>query len=126
MMVINVKVNQVELVGPAEDLFDHPHMMSDGVDAVRIQPQRFLANRNESRGCDRIAAGKQGYLVSEGHQLLRKPRDDSFRPSIKTWRNAFVKWRDLGNPHALGSFWNENATKMNENLPLSPDLGLKR
>jgi hypothetical protein len=71
--IIDVKVNEVELLRLTENPFYHQSMMCQRIDAFWIEPERFFACGNQSRVGYRVAAGKQGYVVSERDQLFRQP-----------------------------------------------------
>jgi hypothetical protein len=104
MQIIRMKVDEVELFRLAKDLLHHQYMMREGIDRIGVQPQRFLAGFHEVSVGYRIAARKQSDLVAQCHETFRKPGNNSFGPSIVSRRNTLIKWRNLGNPHPLGSF----------------------
>ena|ERR1700730_5811593 len=110
MKIIDVKVDQIELIRIVKNLFHHQSVMCNGIDAIGIEPKRFFARGNQPCVGYRVATGKQGNVVPEQNELLREPGDDSLRSPIKSRRNAFIKWRDLGNPHALTPFRRKSPT----------------
>src|SRR5262249_44257348 len=49
----------------------------------------------------RIAAGEQGHVVAEPHQLLRQVGDDALGAAIEPGRNALHQGGDLRNSHVM-------------------------
>ena len=56
--VIGMKMNEVKVLGLAENPFDHQNVVGERVDAIGIEPERFLARRNQAGPRHRIAASK--------------------------------------------------------------------
>src|ERR1700676_195620 len=65
MKIIDVKVNEVEFVGLIENTLHHRDMMCQWIDTIRIEPKRLFTRRNQFGIGHRVAAGKQGHVVSE-------------------------------------------------------------
>jgi hypothetical protein len=63
--VIGMKVNNIELLRLAENLFNHQGMVGQRIDAIRIESQRFFTGGNQACIGHRVPAGKQGDVVSE-------------------------------------------------------------
>jgi hypothetical protein len=58
MQIVAMKVDNVEVFRPAKDLFDHQDVMGQRIDAIRVEPERFLAGFDQVSVGDRIAARK--------------------------------------------------------------------
>ena len=71
--VVNVVVNDVKILFFAEDLVQHDDVMSQLVDAIRIQSQSSFTGRDQTRCSQGVSARKQGYLMTETDQFLRQP-----------------------------------------------------
>jgi hypothetical protein len=99
MKVSSVKMNQIELINVLNDVIYQKDFPRHGIFAAFIFPQRPLARCNKPRICNRIAAGKQGHVVSGANQFLSEVRHDPFRSSIVFRRHALNEWRNLSNSH---------------------------
>ena len=89
MQVPSVKMNEIELIGMLDHVIYQKNFPCHWVFAALILSERTLARRNKPCICNRIAAGKQSYVVAGANQFLSEVRDDPFRPSIVFRRHAF-------------------------------------
>jgi hypothetical protein len=86
---IDVEMDHVELIGSSTDSIEHHEVASDVV-ADTGEPQPLGNARHESSRSRRIPARKQRDVVALGHQLLGKPGDYPFRPTVQ------LRWNRLG------------------------------
>src|SRR5437867_11804857 len=93
-----MEMNNVELVEPLKDLFQHDDMMGKRVHGL-AQSQRSWTDWNQTRGCLGIAAGKKCNLFSLPHELFRQIRDNALRSAVTVWRYAFRERSYLGDFH---------------------------
>jgi len=100
VQVINMEVNDVETMFPAEQLFQHYDVVSQLVDAALTQPQRLWTYWHKMSAGNGIAAREKRHIVSKANQFLGKIGHHSFRPAIKFRGNTFHKRRNLGNSHS--------------------------
>ena len=73
MQIVGMKMNDIEIFSPAENVLDHQHMVRQRIHTIRIQPQRPLAAFHQFRVRYRIAAGKQSDIMAEANQLFGQP-----------------------------------------------------
>src|SRR5437016_13386840 len=81
--IVDMEMNNVELVEPLKDLFQHQDMMGKRVHGL-AQSQRSWTDWNQTRGCLGVAAGKKCNLFSLPHELFRQITDNALRPA-RTW-----------------------------------------
>src|SRR5215831_1823137 len=93
-------MNQVELRGAPEDLFEHHVMVSERIDAAGIGSQRTRAASHQLRIRDRISASEQRHLVPPPDELFCQIGHDTFGPAVLFRRHAFIEWGDLRNFHS--------------------------
>ena len=92
-------VDDVEFIGAPPDLVQHRQVGSDRRLETGVQPQRVTARRLQPGGGDRLAAGKQRYLMPAPDQPVGKVGDDAFRAAVEQRRHGLVEGRDLGDAH---------------------------
>ncbi len=91
-------MDHVEFVRDVPDAFEHPGENGVPVDG-RCPGQRSIADRHQFGGGDRIAAGKQGHVVTLPHQFFRQVGDDPFGAPVELRRHALTQRSNLGNFH---------------------------
>ncbi len=95
--VIDMKMNDVELVGALENFFKHHKMMGKLILAfVVVQAEGFWAGWNQPRCGLGIAASKQGDLMPSLDQRLGQIGDYPLCSAVELWGNALVKRCYLG------------------------------
>ena len=97
--IVNVKMDQVKVGRLFEHLFKQENVMRQRGAALGIKAQSPRTCRYKTGIGYGISAGEQRDVVAQAHQLLRKPRDYALRSPVKQGRDAFKKWRYLGNSH---------------------------
>ena len=99
VQVVDVIVKDVEVGRRPRDTLEHDEVPRDRIDRGPVPPQRLLGDGDEPARRGRVAARKQRDVVAGSNQRLGEVGDDAFRAAVLGWRNAFVKRRDLGDPH---------------------------
>jgi hypothetical protein len=94
-----VKVQDVELVGPAPHPVEHKHVIGKGVFDRWIQTECLAGARHQFGAAEGVAAGKQRDRVSLTNELFGEPEDHSFGSPIEAGWNAFHQWSDLRDFH---------------------------
>ena len=84
-----MEMQQVELLRPSGDLFDHAHVKSVGITYRAVEPDGGRPHWLEPRARDGIPACKQRDVMPERDEFLGQPRDDAFGSAIKLRRNSF-------------------------------------
>src|SRR5262245_37998021 len=98
MEVIDVKMNEIELLGALKHLLEHQDMVRKSIDRF-AQPERAWRAGHQRRSRLRIAAGKKSNVVTLSHQFFGQIRDDAFGSAITVRWNTFIKGRYLCNFH---------------------------
>jgi hypothetical protein len=97
MHVVDVKMNNVELIGAFENFLKHYKMMGKLILAfVVVQAEGFWAGWNQPRCRPGIAARKQGDLVPSLDQRLGQIGDYTLGTAVELWGHALVKRCYLG------------------------------
>ena len=99
MQVVTVEMDEVELLAPPVNVFQHRQVVRERIRTAAITAQVPSAAGNQACLGDRVAAGKESDLMALPDELFRKIRYDSLRPAIVFWRNAFKKRRYLCDSH---------------------------
>ncbi|GBD19206.1 hypothetical protein HRbin27_01710 [bacterium HR27] len=97
--VIDMRVDDVELVGPGVHLLEHRHVERDRIlGAEETQPP--FSHRHQARAGLRIGRREERHVVPAPDQLLDERVHDTFRPTVQLGRYRFEERRDLRDPHA--------------------------
>lgn len=99
MQIIGAKVEDVECLRPLPHRLQQGHVMRQGVFYLSIEPKCLPAARDQSSRGHRIAAGKQGDLMTLANELFRDPGDDALGAAVGRRRDAFDQWSHLRNLH---------------------------
>ena len=92
---VDVKVDEIILVGIGADLVDHRH----GIGNMTVDPVESQSTRRAGYQFGRrfaVAAGIERHIMAEIDQRFGEPPDDSFGPTVELGRNGFGQRRDLG------------------------------
>src|SRR5262249_27272670 len=87
-IVIEVKVQQIEIVNPLANLLEHGHVQRIRIADRAIQTQGLRPTCLEVRRSLRIAAREQYDLMSERDQFVGQPRNNTLGASIQPGRNG--------------------------------------
>ena len=101
LKLIDMEVQDVEVVGALAHAIEHQHVIGDRIDDAGVEPQRLGHAGHEIGRRDRIAAGKQGHIVTQRDELFGQVGDDPFGAAIKPWRHALDQRRDLRDFHCV-------------------------
>jgi len=99
-IIIEMKVQQIEIVSPLANLLEHGHMQRIGIADRAIQTQGFRPTCLEVGRRFRIAAREQDDVMSERDQFVGQPRNDALGASIKLGRNGLSQRSYLRDLHA--------------------------
>jgi hypothetical protein len=99
MQVVDVEVQHVEIVRLLHNPFEHQDVMRELVDAMRVEPQRARARRDEPRRRFGVAAREERDIVTLRHQFLREVGNDSLGAAVILRGDALVKGCYLRNSH---------------------------
>jgi hypothetical protein len=80
---VNVKVQDVKLLGHPADFVEHDEMIRNGVCNVGIKPKGALAAGFKSSGGDRVGAGEESHVVTLPDQFLGTIGDDPLSSPIQ-------------------------------------------
>ena len=89
MELRDMKVDDIEFVRALRDLFEHQDMRRERIANAAVEAQRVRPYRDQTRQRLGIAAGEEGHIVAQPDELVRQECDNSFGPSVQSWRNAF-------------------------------------
>jgi len=64
MKVTGMKMNHIELASVLDHVIYQNHFSCHWILATLILPKRATGRRNKPRACYRVAAAKQGYVVT--------------------------------------------------------------
>jgi hypothetical protein len=67
---VNVKVQDVELGGPAADFVEHDEMIRNRISHGRVETKSAFAANLKSGGGYRVAAGEEGHIMTLAHQFF--------------------------------------------------------
>ena len=70
MKLVDVKMENVELVGALANLIEHQHIIGDGIADRGRKTKRRLGTRHELGRGQRVATGKERELMTLLDQLL--------------------------------------------------------
>ena len=102
--LVDMEVQDVEFIGALAHAIEHQHVVGNWIADAVFEPQRFGYARHKIGGRDRIAAGKEGDLMAERHQLLGQVGDDPLGAAIEARGNAFDQRRDLRDFHTFPNY----------------------
>ena len=97
---VGVEMDQVEF----RDMVPHRRQQGHvggqiGLQRTRVQPDRLVPHRDQSRPRPGVGAGEQGHLMAEVDQGIGQMRDDTLGAAVKSGRNRLIQRGDLGNFH---------------------------
>jgi len=98
-IIIEMKVEKIEVVGAAAHVFKHRHVQRVRIADRAVEPQRARPECFKFCGSAGVAACKQRDLVTERHQFFCQPVNDAFGASVKLRRNRLGERRNLSNVH---------------------------
>ena len=97
--IIDVKMDNVEFLGPARQHFQHNDVRRQIIPHCPIEAQRAAAHRLQPGFGDAVAGGEQGNIVTEGGELVGEVGDDALGAAIELGRHRFHQWRNLCDLH---------------------------
>ena len=86
--LVDMKMQDVKLRCHVAQLFEHDHVVGDGVAHGRIEPQRLFAEGHQPRRAYGVSAGKQGDLVALRNQFLGEVGHDALGAAVKPRRHT--------------------------------------
>src|SRR6516165_3872238 len=98
-IVIEVKVQDIEIRGTPAHLFQHCHMQGARILDRTVEPQRSWPYRGKFRGGAGVTAGEKRDLVIKGHEFLSQPMDYPLGAAVKLRRDGLGQRCDLRNAH---------------------------
>src|SRR5262245_7925019 len=104
MQVIDVEMDDVKGRGFLEDLLELEKMICQPIHTSWIQSKRTLAGRDQTAFGDRVTTREQSNVMTLVDQFFSKIGNNTLGSTVAERRNAFVKWRDLGNSHNSSYF----------------------
>ena len=97
--LVDMKMEDVELVGHAPHSVEHHHVIRDWVAHVRIEPQRTFTTRNESSSRVRFRTGEECDVMPLRYQRLSEEACYSLRTPIGPRWNTLDQRSDLRDFH---------------------------
>ena len=97
--VVDVKVQNVELIGSPVDQFQHPCIGRHPVPYARIEPDRLRPHRLELRRSNQSSAGEQGHVVTHTDQFFGEISDHPLGSAVQLRGNRFKQRRNLSDAH---------------------------
>ena len=91
MQNVNVKVQDVKLLGHPADFVEHDEMIRNRVGNVGIQTKGAPTAGFKSSGGDRVAAGEESHVVTLPDQFLGQIGHDPFSSPVQLGRAALHK-----------------------------------
>ncbi|MGY4291235.1 hypothetical protein ACVWXO_010501 [Bradyrhizobium sp. LM2.7] len=79
--------------------FQHHHVQRVRIAHGTVEPECPRPQSIQLRGCPRIAAGEQRYIVSQGNQLFRQPMHHPLGAAIKLGWNSLRQRSYLRDAH---------------------------
>src|SRR5262245_15077796 len=99
-VVVEMKVQEVEIRRSPTNLLEHREMQGIRVAHIAVQSQRARPAWHELCRCVRVTAGEQRDVVTERDELLSEPGDDPFGTTIELGRDSLGQWSNLRNSHS--------------------------
>ena len=99
MKLIDMKMQDVELVGAFADAIEHKHIVGNWIAYVRIKPQCGRYTGYEAGRGDGVATGEKSHIVTKANELFGEIRDDPFSSTICSRRHALDERCYLGDLH---------------------------
>src|SRR5947209_18743503 len=98
-IVIEMKVQKIELVGAPPHVLQHVQVQRERVADRAVEAQRARREWLKLGRRARIAAGEQRDLVPERDEFLDEPVNDPFGSAVKPGRNGLRQRGNLRNVH---------------------------
>src|SRR5262245_62346964 len=105
-IIIEMKVQQIELVSPLANALEHGHVQRIRVADRAVQTQCLRPTCLQLGGGFRIAAREQDDVMSERDELVGQPRNNTLRAAIELRRNGLGQRGYLRDLHGTILFRN--------------------
>jgi hypothetical protein len=90
MELRDMKVDDIEFVSALGDLLEHQDVWRKRIEAGAIEAEGVRPYRDQTRQGLGVAAGEEGHIVAEPHDLVRQECDNPLSASVQPRRDAFV------------------------------------
>ena len=101
---VGVEMDHVEVVGALQHLGQHDHMRRQiGLQRGRVQPDRLIPHRHQSRACLGVRRGEQGHVMPQIDEGVGQVGHHALGAAVQPWRHGFVQRCDLGDLHGACS-----------------------
>ena len=99
--LVDVEMQDIEFVGHLAHAVEHQHVVRNRIPYIRVQSQCHRHAAHQLGAGNRIAAGKQGHVVTLPNQFVGEIGHDSLATTIQPRWHALHERRDLRNFHVF-------------------------